>query len=316
MQILTVLYLAVKSLRAIEVKSAVVEEKGFMGDRVFMLVTPLPLPVWGSFGPKDATHRFFTQRQCPSLATVVATIKDGTMTLSSYKLNGKKVSFSITPKADAAKYRSTLWDSIVKVQDLGDVAAKFLQEIVDQDDTIPEELKSAKVRLVVQAPEDVTRADANFVPPGARNWLGQSPKVPLNDGFPILIANERSVEEVNRRLKEKGKDPLVMSNFRPNIVVSGKEAFEEDRWKVIRIGKAIFHIVKGCPRCKESCTNQTNGEVRDEPLKVMSEFRAFSRNPEDIFFAQNMVVSPMSVGETISVGDKLEILEWGEPVWE
>jgi MOSC N-terminal beta barrel domain len=53
----------VKSLRAVSCTSAVIDAKGFVGDRRFLLVTPAPTPLIGYFGPDDATHRFLTQRQ-------------------------------------------------------------------------------------------------------------------------------------------------------------------------------------------------------------------------------------------------------------
>ena len=41
-----------------------------------MLVVPLPTPVWGHFKAGEATYRFLTQRQCPSLARVSVKIVD------------------------------------------------------------------------------------------------------------------------------------------------------------------------------------------------------------------------------------------------
>jgi uncharacterized protein len=137
----------------------------------------------------------------------------------------------------------------------------------------------------------------------------------LSDGFPILIANEASLEELNRRLTAKGKEPLQMSNFRPNIVVSGAKPFEEDNWKVIRIGSSIFHIVKACTRCKQSCTDQITGKVGEEPLETLAEFRTMTNNMQQIYFAQNVLAAPSSIGNTITVGTNVEVLQRGDPVF-
>ncbi|MFO6485023.1 MOSC domain-containing protein [Escherichia coli] len=40
-----------------------------------------------------------------------------------------------------------------------------------------------------------------------------------------------------------------MEQFRPNLVVSGASAWQEDSWKVIRIGDVVFDVVKPCSRC-------------------------------------------------------------------
>jgi uncharacterized protein YcbX len=33
-----------------------------------------------------------------------------------------------------------------------------------------------------------------------------------------------------------------MEQFRPNLVVTGAAAWEEDTWKVIRIGEVVFDV--------------------------------------------------------------------------
>ena len=143
-----------------------------------------------------------------------------------------------------------------------------------------------------------------------------TPPVSLNDGFPILIANEASLEELNQRLVSKGKDPIFMRNFRPNIVVKGCPAFDEDTWRAIRIGNVILHVVKGCPRCKQSCTDQETGAVSEEPLETLSQYRAMIGSKENIFFAQNVTIDSRAIGKRLEVGDKAEILLRGEPVWK
>ena len=107
-----------------------------------------------------------------------------------------------------------------------------------------------------------------------------------------------------------------MSNFRPNIVIRGAQPFAEDEWKTIRIGQAIFHIVKGCPRCKQSCTNQETGKVSEEPLVTLAEFRTMTGNAENIYFCQNMVLGANAVGQSIAVGDRVQVLQRGDPVWD
>lgn len=309
-----------------ECQSVQLGDRGFVGDRDYMLVTPAPTPLLGYFGPHDATHRFLTQRQCPSLATVSATLHTNhhnngghpmlTLTrCSQSKESMDRVTVSAIPDPTNPVYRATVWGDICKVQDLGNEAALFLQRSVDNDEEMPEESKKG-VRLVRQCPDDLRCADDQYIPPVARSWLGQAPTVALSDGFPVLLTNEASLEELNRRLREKGKSPIPMSNFRPNLVIRGAKPFEEDTWKTIRIGKVLFHLVKGCARCKESCTNQSTGQVSTEPLETMTEFRIMTGNKENIYFAQNVVIAPSSVGQSISVGDQVEIIRHGDPVWD
>ncbi|MCL7707815.1 MOSC domain-containing protein, partial [Enterobacter kobei] len=86
-------------------------------------------------------------------------------------------------------------------------------------------------------------------------WVGPSltrrvklhPGVPLGfaDGFPYLLANEASLRDLQKRCPAG----VTMNQFRPNLVVTGVEAWAEDTWKVIRIGDVVFDVAKPCSRC-------------------------------------------------------------------
>lgn len=303
----------VKSLRAVSVEKADLDSKGFVGDRRLMIVYPAPLPAWKEkWDDKDATHGFLTQRQCPSLARVIATREKDELTLS---YENKTLKLSMIPSSPKQSYRAKIWDDQVMVDDLGDEAAVFFQAIVDADpDAAAAGGRFNGARLVVHTVTD-RLADPKFTPAAATSWFGANPPpVSLTDGFPILIACQASLDELNRQLKENGKPSIEMSRFRPNIVITGTEAFEEDRWKYISIGDQIFAIVKACPRCKQSCTDQHTGKVYSEPVETMKTFRALnSSNKEDVFFAQNAI--PLGQTGTVQVGDKVRVLERGEPIF-
>jgi uncharacterized protein len=130
-----------------------------------------------------------------------------------------------------------------------------------------------------------------------------------------LIASEASLSELNRRLKEKGKELLPMSRFRPNIVIKGTTPFMEDKMKVIQIGETILHIVSCCPRCKQSCTDQMTGIVTDEPVMTLRDFRTAPNDPDSVYFAVNAIPAPSSIGKTIRVGDAVKVLQWGDEVY-
>ena len=303
----------VKSLRAVSVQQAQLDDKGFVGDRRLMIVYPAPLPAWKkTWEKKDVTHRFLTQRQCPSLARVSATIDKENLTLTYEETT---LTLSLASPSPRQFHRAKIWDDEVLVDDLGDEAAAFFQAIVNADpDAAAAGGQYKRVRLVIHAAKD-RLADPEFTPATAMSWLRASPPpLSLTDGFPILIACQASLDELNRLLAEKGKPIVEMSRFRPNIVLTGTEAFEEDRWKYIAVGEQIFAIVKACPRCKQSCTDQTTGKVYSEPVETMKSFRALNEsNKEDVFFAQNAI--PLGACGTVQVGDKVRVLERGEPIY-
>ena len=314
--------------------SVTLDSKGFQDDRQFMLITPLPLPIWKTaFDDGEPTHRFLSQRQCPRLATVTAKIVRDTQNdngnekfvhFTSHLLPGDslRVSTKAVPREDGrtTEHLAKLWDDVVKVQDMGDEASSFFRKLLDADDQLPDEFKTAPVRLVRQSPVDRRATTEAFTPPSTRLLPAcENPPVSLVDGFPILFATTASLNELNRRIKAKKHPELPMSRFRPNIVVEGStmEPFEEDRWKVVSIDGVVFHVVKGCPRCKQSCTDQINGHVYEEPLLTLREFRRMSpeKQPDAAFFAQNAIAGVGMEGRTIARGAKVQVLEWGTPEW-
>jgi hypothetical protein len=127
-----------------------------------------------------------------------------------------------------------------------------------------------------------------------------------------------------------------MNRFRPNIVVTGCEAFDEDTWRRIRIGDNTFRVVKGCPRCKVTTTDQATAEQGTrlgadgqtaEPLATLGQFRAVGH---EVYFAANLVhdwppplleralrrLRGQPSSSPVCVGDRVRVLERGEPVWD
>jgi len=287
----------VKSLRAVEIERAENDDYGFVQDRRIMLVCPSSSSEYESLRD-DHTHRFLTQRQCPQLATVAARYLSPSILVISCEKRSITVNIQINAYRQTV-YCARLWENIVKVVDLGEEAALFFQDIVGNN--------FQGVRLTKICSD--LRTDDRYLPPEARTMWGTAPKVALTDGFPILIACAASLEEVNKRLKEKGKDSIPMSRFRPNIVIHNTKPFEEDNWKTLQIGGLILHVLKGCPRCKQSCTDQKTGKVSNEPLSTLADFRAVGG---DVYFAQNAV----AYGKSISKGDSVRVLKKGAPVWD
>lgn len=82
--------------------------------------------------------------------------------------------------------------------------------------------------------------------------------VPLGfaDGYPYLLTNEASLRDLQQRCPAG----VQMEQFRPNLVVSGVAAWEEDSWKVLRIGDVIFDVVKPCSRCIFTTVSPEKGQ--------------------------------------------------------
>ena len=126
------------------------------------------------------------------------------------------------------------------------------------------------------------------------------------DGYPLLLISEASLADLSSRCR----NPVQMDQMRPNLVVRGTAAYEEDSWTKIRIGTAEFALVKPCGRCILTTTNPTTLERNPdrEPLSVLKRYRKGSDG--EAHFGQNMI--PLKSG-IISVNDPVEILETGQP---
>ncbi len=94
--------------------------------------------------------------------------------------------------------------------------------------------------------------------------------VALNDSFPALILSQASLDHLNSRLAT----PVPMDRFRPNFVMSGGLAFQEDGWKEMTIGEQGFSMLKPCSRCIITSTDQQTGERSPEPLRTLSTYRS------------------------------------------
>lgn len=128
--------------------------------------------------------------------------------------------------------------------------------------------------------------------------------VPLGfaDGYPYLLTNEASLRDLQQRCPAG----VQMEQFRPNLVVSGVAAWEEDSWKVLRIGDVIFDVVKPCSRCIFTTVSPEKGQKHPsgEPLATLQTFRTAQDNG-DVDFGQNLIARNSGV---VRVGDEVEIL--------
>lgn len=144
-------------------------------------------------------------------------------------------------------------------------------------------------------------------------WVGQEltrrvkhyQEVPLSfaDGYPFLLTNEASLRDVQQRCPASVK----MTQFRPNLVISGARAWEEDTWQVIRIGGVTFDVAKPCSRCVLTTVSPERGHKHPsgEPLATLQTFRTAQDN-DDVDFGQNLIARESGI---IQVGDDVEILK-------
>ncbi|MGP6489490.1 MOSC N-terminal beta barrel domain-containing protein [Duffyella gerundensis] len=159
---------------------------------------------------------------------------------------------------------------------------------------------------------------SNFFPrPVQLRWTGTKParrverfeQVPLSfaDGFPYLLINMASLRDLQKRCPA-GIRP---EQFRPNLLISGADAWDEDSWKRIKIGEVTFDMPKPCSRCVFTTIGSESGRRHPdgEPLATLQRFRS-AKTSGDIDFGVNLIALNSGI---IRAGDSVTVLERQTP---
>lgn len=211
--------------------------------------------------------RFLTQRSHPQLARLAALVRGDTLQLAHPDCGELSVDLPTElPSPLAPIRRVTIWKRHHDALDAGDDAARFCTRLI-----------GAPARLVAAI-------DQNFP-----------------DGYPLLVCNESSLSDLNRRMQAW----LPMSRFRPNLVLRGLEAWAEDRIATLRIGTARLKLVKPCTRCVITSLDQATGLPAGDPLPALRAFR-WNTTLHGVTFGENAEIQSGS-GAILRVGDEAEI---------
>jgi hypothetical protein len=242
----------IKSCGRLSHERLLLDERGPVYDRHWMVV--------------DEAGRFQTQRELPRLALVQPTFAGDTLVVSAPGVGELRLPLA-APQHPAREV--VVWRDTVSAVDEGDDAAAWLYSFL-----------GASVRLVRMADGFRRGVDPTYA---------QSPAiVSFADGYPLLLAADESVNDLNARLEKRGKAPLPMSRFRPNVVIQGAGAWAEDDWTRITVGGLPFDVVKPCARCATTTVDQATGTIPDheEPLATLATFRKAARG---VMFGQNII---------------------------
>ncbi len=245
----------IKSLGGIRLRSSKVMGKGLQYDRRFMLV--------------DEGGLCMTQREFPKMALFKVSMDKEQVTVT---YRGESISFPAVPSFAEQGKPVQIWDDLVMANEVSADISKWFSVRLD------------KTCKLVFFPEQNPRAvDAKY--------KVNDEHVGFADAYPLLVIGQSSLDDLNGRLAE----PLPMNRFRPNIVVTGGEPYEEDNWRNFSVGKTHFIGVKPCARCVLTTVNQDTGIKGVEPLKTLAKYR---NRDNKIFFGQNvLVVDPLEIKE-------------------
>lgn len=261
----------VKSCGGVEVREAVLTETGLDLDRAWMVV--------------DAQGRFVTQRQLPRMALVRPQIRHSEIVLRAPGMLA--LHLSIDSAEEPVKVR--VWDDEVAAYDMGAVAAQWFTDFLGQP-----------LRLVRFDPDERRLSKISWT--GGAEALNQ-----FSDGFPLLVLGEAALDELNERLAAAGHEPVGIERFRPNIVLGGLPAHEEDRLPQVTIaaGEPVeLRLVKPCGRCPIPNIDPSTGEVAPHVLATLLQYRRNELIAGKAAFGMNAIVV-RGFDQTLRVGQQV-----------
>jgi uncharacterized protein YcbX len=160
------------------------------------------------------------------------------------------------------------------------------------------------LRQVLGIPARLVRIADDFQRQTSTTHTDTPGEVGFADGYPLLFISEASLDDLNSRLTARGKAPVPMNRFRPNVVIAGCEPFAEDTWRQVVIDGIGFDIVKPCARCVITTVDQVMGETPDvrEPLATLATYRRGANG--GAMFGQNVIHRGRG---TLRIGDTVEV---------
>jgi uncharacterized protein len=257
----------IKSCAGVELKESLLIETGLEFDRAWMVV--------------DESGEFLSQRELPRMALIAPQLKQFEMVLRAPGM----LALHITLDTVEQPCKVRVWDDECTAYDMGDTAAQWFTDFLMQE--LPTGMKPTKLRLVRFDPEHKRLSNKKWTQ--GREVLNQ-----FSDGYPVLVLSEASLDELNTRLKAKGHESVGIERFRPNIVLSGLEAHDEDRCDQLHLqtkqGEVILALIKPCPRCPIPNVNPATALSSPEVGELLQSYRQDARLDGAITFGMNAMV--------------------------
>jgi uncharacterized protein len=260
----------IKSCAGVELKESLLIETGLEFDRAWMVV--------------DESGEFMSQRELPRMALIAPQLKQFEMVLRAPGMLALHIALDAVEKP----CKVTVWNDECQAFDMGDTAAQWFTDFLMQE--LPAGMKPMKLRLVRFDPEHKRASNVKWTK--GKQVLNQ-----FSDGYPVLVISEGSLQELNDRLTAAGHAAVGIERFRPNIVLSGLQAHDEDRTDELHFSSAegdfTLALIKPCPRCPIPDVNPQTATSSPEVSQMLQTYRQDARVDGAITFGMNvMVVRP------------------------
>ena len=274
----------IKSCAGVELPEVLLTETGLEFDRAWMVV--------------GADGEFVSQRELPRMALIRPQMKQLEMVLRAPGMLALHIAFDRVEKPVRVK----VWRDEVAAYDMGDIAAQWFS------DFLSEPSKPQALRLVRFDPEHKRLSNMTWT-------QGVEAQNQFADGFPLLVASQKSLDELNEKLVAAGHAAVGMERFRPNIVLAGIEAQDEDRVETMHIataeGGARIAPAKPCTRCPIPDIDPATAISTPEVSGMLRAYRANARVNGAITFGMNCIVLDgiehlLKVGQPVGANYRFE----------
>ena len=254
----------VKSCAGVPLKKAMLLETGLEWDRAWMVV--------------DSQGEFLTQRELPRMALVQPQLKTYEMVLRAPGM----LALHIALDQVEAPAQVQLWGQKMAAYDMGPIAAQWFTDFL-----------GTPARLVRFDPEHRYVSDMQWT--GGIEALNQ-----FNDGYPLLVISEASLDQFNEKRAAQGLPAVGMDRFRPNIVLGNPATgpallpHDEDRLEQLQIataqGVVQLQLVKPCPRCPIPNVDPATGLTSPDVGDLLQSYRSDARLDGAVAFGMNAIV--------------------------
>jgi uncharacterized protein len=253
----------VKSCAGVELDEALLIETGLEFDRAWMVV--------------DDRGEFVTQRELPRMALVRPQLKHSEMVLRAPGMLALHIAFDRVEEPARVK----VWKDEVAAYDMGDIAAQWFSDFLSEPG------RPQTLRMVRFDPEHQRLSSLEWT-------QGAEAPNQFADGFPLLVASEGSLAELNAKLVAAGHEAVGIERFRPNIVLAGIEGHDEDRVDTLHVataeGDVLLRPVKPCARCPIPDIDPQTAVSSPEVGDMLRSYRADARVGGAITFGMNAIV--------------------------
>lgn len=248
----------------------------------------------------DPAGAMLTQRTYPRMALIQVELGDTELVIRAPGMSELRTPLDAARLDAPRKVQTQVWRDAAYGLDTGDASAAWFATFL-----------GVPARLLRFNPEHERIVDPDYTAStgGATTYFA--------DGFPLLVVGQASLDDLNTRLKRKGAPSIPIDRFRPNVVLTGLDAYEEDYVETLSVdaGEADgvpavqLQLVKTCARCPMPTVDQATGapdpDWPNEPTDTMSTYRANPQRNGALTFGNNALVAS-GAGTWLRVGQTVE----------